>query len=448
MQFVNSSIYKIYNYRFPTHVLASTSSKASCVAAKTEGDEYQQWKVSTKDNGYIFYNMRWEKYLGKPDNTDNDKKVLNMVASRNDAGVFEIREDGPGKYLLLNGGEWNKAVHQFGDKAGGTLAMENGGWDASHWYIEIKEANELYKAKADLGRMITEAEALLEEAGKIGIEGDEIVLTPEMLYSNAPMRSGDDRFTGFDVLFDQNLLTYFHTNSDNDIDSDDGLDHYIRVDLGENNQVSSFQINWSNRDVLGGGQDEEEQSPSVPVNQPGRIQVDGSNDGVSYTTITTLSALPTGNAKSYTSPLITDGNVYRYIRLMNVYGAKKAHGHAYFALAELGMAESEERARPKECYPKVTSEMMFDLRDELANANKSYAKATTKADVYLKAIADLEVPFNILAAAMGVEGSINEVEANLRAATATGIYDLSGRRVAKPAAGHIYIIDGKKILVK
>ncbi|MDE6223360.1 MAG: M60 family metallopeptidase [Muribaculaceae bacterium] len=448
VQFVNSSIYKIYNYRFPTHVLASTSSKASCVAAKTEGDEYQQWKVSTKDNGYIFYNMRWEKYLGKPDNTDNDKKVLNMVASRNDAGVFEIREDGPGKYLLLNGGEWNKAVHQFGDKAGGTLAMENGGWDASHWYIEIKEANELYKAKADLGRMITEAEALLEEAGKIGIEGDEIVLTPEMLYSNAPMRSGDDRFTGFDVLFDQNLLTYFHTNTDNDIDSDDGLDHYIRVDLGENNQVSSFQINWSNRDVLGGGQDEEEQSPSVPVNQPGRIQVDGSNDGVSYTTITTLSALPTGNAKSYTSPLITDGNVYRYIRLMNVYGAKKAHGHAYFALAELGMAESEERARPKECYPKVTSEMMFDLRDELANANKSYAKATTKADVYLKAIADLEVPFNILAAAMGVEGSINEVEANIQAASATGIYDLSGRRVAKPAAGHIYIIDGKKILVK
>ncbi len=448
--FINNSVYKIYNARFTTHVLASTSSKASCVAAKAEADEYQQWKVQSKDNGYTFYNMKWQKYLGKPNTDDKNKdtELIAMVSSRNDAGVFELHVDGPGKYVILNGGAWDKAIHQFGDQAGGKLAMSGSGWDASHWYFEIKEANATNKAKSDLDRLIKEADVLLTEAGKIGIEGDEIPLTADMLYSNAPMRSGEDAFTSFDVLFDQNLLTYFHTNTDNDIDSEDGLDHYIRIDLGQGNEVSSFQVNWTNRDVLGGGQEDEGGELPVPVNQPARVRVDASVTGDTYVTLATLTNLPSGNAKSYSSPLITDGNAYRFIRLVDIYGVRKAHGHPYFAIAELGMTESAEVARPKEIYPNVKPEMMFALRDALAAARKVVDKASTKPDIYQQGFADLYVPFMTLANAMGVETVIETVEANAPARVASGIFDLQGRRVEKANRGQIYIIDGVKTLVR
>ena len=55
-----------------------------------------------------------------------------------------------------------------------------------------------------------------------------------MLYSNAPCKVttwGDD-FKGWHVLFDDDASTIFHSDYSGD-NSVDGLDHYLRVDMGE-----------------------------------------------------------------------------------------------------------------------------------------------------------------------------------------------------------------------
>ncbi len=442
--FVRLSVYKIYNSRFPTHCLASTSSRVSCTTAKTEGDEHQQWKLTASGDGYTLFNQKWQKYIAKP---TEGSKTMTLTDSKNEAAVLHLQEVAPGRFLLASDGEWSTTVHQRGEKAGGEMAWENGSWDASRWILEIKEANENYAAQSDLNRYIAEAQQLLEKAGKIGIEGDVIDLVPEMISSNAPMLSGEDRFTGFDVLFDENLQTYFQSNTDDAIDSEDGLNHYLLVDLGAGNEVKSIQVNWTNRDVLGGDQSDENAS-TANVNAPSQIQVAGSADGVKFTDIVKLTGLPTGNAKSYSSPLIADGNSYRFYRFMNVAGTKKACGHPYFAVSEFGLMEAEERATPKACYPKVTGEMMYALRDQIAAATAVANKSGSKASKYEDAKKALLIPLNILKEAMKYIVAIDEVQANAPANVVNGIYDLSGRRVAKATRGHIYIINGQKVLVK
>lgn len=443
--FVRLSTYKIYNGRFPTHCLSSTSSRVGCTTAKAENDEHQIWKLTASGDGYILLNQKWQKYIAKP---SDDNNSLSLTENKSEAAVLHLQEVVPGRFLLANDGEWKKTLHQLGDKAGGAMSWENGGWDASRWILEIKEANENYAAQSELNRYITEAQLLLDKAGKIGIEGDVIDLVPDMISSNAPMKTGEDRFTGFDVLLDENLQTYFQSNTDNAVDSEDGLDHYLLVDLGAGNEVKSIQVNWTNRDVLGGDQSGDDNPAAANVNAPSQIQVAGSNDGTTFTNIVKLTGLPTANAKSYSSPLIADGNNYRYYRFMNVAGSKKACGHPYFAIAEFGLMEAEERATPKECYPKVTGEMMYALRDQIEAATAVANKNGSKASKYEDAKNALLVPLNVLKEAMKYIASIDEIQANAPANVVNGIYDLNGRRVAKALRGHIYVINGQKVLVK
>lgn len=441
--FLRLSTYKIYNGRFPTHCLSATASRLGCTSAKSEEDAHQVWKLTGSGDGYTLLNDKWGVYVAKP--TD-DSKAMAVTKNKSEAAVVQLQEVAPGKFLLACDGEWNKTIHQLGDKAGGSMSWENGGWESSRWILEVKDGNANYAAQADLKRYIAEAQQLLDKAGKIGIEGEVIDLVPDMISSNAPMRSGEDRFTGFDVLFDENLQTYFQSNTDNAIDSDDGLDHYLLVDLGAGHEVSSIQVNWTNRDVLGGGESEDN-SNTANVNAPSQVQVTGSNDGVKFNEIVKLTGLPTGNAKSYSSPLISDGNKYRYYRFMNVAGTKKACGHPYFAMSEFGMTESEERATPNEQYPDVTGEMMIALRDQIDAANAVAAKTGSSAAKYEDAKKALLVPYNVLKEAMGFT-SIDEVIANAPANVVNGIYNLNGRRVAKALRGQIYIINGQKVLVK
>lgn len=451
--FVPGSVYKIYNSRFPTHVLASTTRAASFVANKTADDEYQQWEfqvVSVPNNTYRIRNLKHNRYLGKPNTEDKNANGTNLsvVEKRNDAGVYQINEIAPGKYVLLAESDWGYSVHANGDNPGGKIGLRGTEWDASRWYLVLESEHATYGAKAKLSRLINQAQALLDQAGTIAIEGNEVNLQEDMLFSNAKSKSGNDVFSSFNVLLDQDILTYFHTNTDNDVDSDDGLDHYIGIDLGQGNSLNSFQLNWSNRDVSVNGEDTEGEE-ALKVNNPVRFEIEGSNDGAAYTKITTLNSLPGKSGESYSSPVICDGNDYRYIRLKCIAGLGRAHGHFYFCLAELGISDAAEVAHPNSIYPKVEQQMMFDLRDQIASATTALASTISLPSIFTSAYDNLFAPYKVLADAMGVEvlDSIEEVIAAQQNGTIEGIYDLQGRRLEKAGKGGIYIINGKKTLV-
>jgi hypothetical protein len=156
----------------------------------------------------------------------------------------------------------------------------------------------------------------------IDIAGD----ADNMLYSNAYCTTGGDKFVGWHVLFDDNTGTFFHSEYASNKPSSDGLHHYLRIDLGEGNEVETFSFTYSNRQNISSG------SPTIML-------VEGSNvAGGEYEEIAVLTGMPTYNS-TYTSDIIGNGNKYRFIRLrvIETYSNNSPSGHPFFYISEFGM---------------------------------------------------------------------------------------------------------------
>ena len=150
----------------------------------------------------------------------------------------------------------------------------------------------------------------------------------EVLYTNAHCTNTqyNDAFTSWEVLFDGNANSFFHSEY-SDIESLDGLDHYLRVDAGK--AIRDFSFTYTVR-----GNDS--------YYTPSEIVVEGANepDGT-YAEIAVLTNLPHEWAAVYDSPILSNGNAYRYIRFRvtkTLYN-KTVHNHPYFYFAEFGMSE-------------------------------------------------------------------------------------------------------------
>ena len=168
-----------------------------------------------------------------------------------------------------------------------------------------------------------------------GIDAYSIELADNMFYSNAYCTdtTWGDEFKGWHVLLDNDPETFFHSEyNPNVTDSSDGLEHYIRIDLGAGNEVEKFSFTYSNRqgDLTG---------------SPTKIIVEGSNEANGgYEQIATLTGLPVSNS-TYASDTIGNGNKYRFIRLRvtETYSNQSPSGHPFFYISELGMVRYVER---------------------------------------------------------------------------------------------------------
>ena len=175
------------------------------------------------------------------------------------------------------------------------------------------------------------------------MEGDDVVFeevdlknnADAMLYSNAyctDERWGD-QFVGWYVLFDGDDDTFFHSEY-SDVDSEDGLDHYLRVDMGEGKCVDKFTFTYTVRGNI----------PNYGNYSPRNMIVEGSNEGNGENSeIAALTDLPSEAGAVYESPTLGNGNKYRYIRfrVIETYQNQKVKGHPYFFMAEFGLKASK-----------------------------------------------------------------------------------------------------------
>ncbi|MBQ7947923.1 MAG: InlB B-repeat-containing protein, partial [Bacteroidaceae bacterium] len=122
-----------------------------------------------------------------------------------------------------------------------------------------------------------------------------------MLYTNAPCtdtRYGD-QFTSWNVLFDGQASTFFHSEYANN-ESADGLDHYLRVDMGEGKSITNFTFTYTNRNT------------NSYINAPKTMVVEGSNEADGeYVELATLTNLSSTNSDVYNSQVIGNGTAYR-----------------------------------------------------------------------------------------------------------------------------------------
>ena len=134
-------------------------------------------------------------------------------------------------------------------------------------------------------------------------------------------------------LVDGNVNNFFHTRwSSPQID----LPHYIQIDFKEAHE--NFSVYYRTR-----GDD-----TWTTAARPSSVELQISNDGESWETLTTLSGLPTGHGDEYTSEFVMPGKSFTYFRF-NVIATSS--NTKYFNMAEFKFYDVEVEVYDPETAP-------------------------------------------------------------------------------------------------
>ena len=241
------------------------------------------------------------------------------------------------------------------------------------------ETVDLTAAQTALQQVIDNTQTLLNECGSVSIVKAKVTLQSTDVYCNAPYQAeqnGDYSVQGDDGyhLLDGNKATYLHTNYSGS-NSADGLDHYIRVYVGESG-IGQFRMLYTTRNSGDG--------------QPTSIVVEGSNEAIGdYTEIATLTKndvskpLPVTNGTDYTSDYF-EGGTYKYLRF-RVTGNKlnqQKGGHYWFCMAEFALE--------KKASTTITNNHVGTVMDDEILTTYNAIESATTAKNLAKTVAQLK----------------------------------------------------------
>ena len=319
--------------------------------------------------------------------------------------------------------------------------------------------DDLAAAKEALQTLIEQTNSLLETSATVTASEKEqatklaLQTTNDQadahLYCNAP--HSDKNSTDYSPasegywLLDGDNTTFLHTNWDNNINSADGLDHYIRVYSAE--ALDKFTFTYTTRWNKNG---------EPWVGNPTVIEVEGCNTPTgTYEPIATLSdkgtnPLPTQYykpyAQVYTSDLLTASAPYKYIRFRVTATEQNntAYGHKWFYISEFAFSKVE-TVKVYEAVLHgsngVTEAIAIDTYKAVEEATA--ALSATTADELTAAKAALQAQYEALLAA----SNSNVDKAALRTiidktqALVDACYDVKGDNKVFKYGGSLYITE-------
>lgn len=300
-----------------------------------------------------------------------------------------------------------------------------------------------------LKELIDMTHELAEHVADIDEQIKPISFTEEQMFSNAYYTgNNNDKFTSWSVLSDNNYNTYFHSNYDN-VDSSDGLDHYIRMELPVvSDDERTLLFNYVTRKA--------NYSNFYPV----EATLEYSADAEEWHTAAELAAeLPIISGFRFESKPLTVPAGTRYIRFMvhkNRFSStdassKQAGGHCFFVVSEMGLSDYTVSCTTDiETYPETDAEVICRAVTQLYAAEQTLARPDFGTAMYDEAYEALLPHYEALLAIYnshpsGIDTIFIDDANNMDNAV---IYTIGGLRIARISAPGIYIINGKKALVR
>ena len=264
--------------------------------------------------------------------------------------------------------------------------------------LAIKNANKT--DKDELETLVTETNELVTKVATVNDTETAVTMqcTDEnasyYLYCNAPGKTnnydGDDK--GVTALLDNDSNTFLHTTYYGNDYADD-LDHYLRLDMGENEALAAFKFNYVGRVGKTG-------------NAPKTIVIEGSNDCENFEEITTLKNLPTADNATYQSDVITNGKAYRYIRFMvtETSNGSEYKGHDFFALSHFSVTACKTISVAQEyASPNLPLSTLVTANNEVVDGTTVKEQFYVTQDLYDSTVAELQAAKDALATAIALK---------------------------------------------
>ena len=396
---VEGNSYRLTNKAYPTRLMTvnTNNNQMFGLVESTDNPDSQLWYLESSDTEGRYYlkNKATSKYPGNV----STGAVLSANQEKDAAHAYELRDMGQGVWALVgNTGLHCSASQSYNIVGWGTDAS------ATQWYITAVDKDDDAEALYNLQAQIAKTEALIDEVGyatQVQLQATDS-LAPFHLYCNALFKALNDADTSPNTakLLDGDPATHIHTEyrtNEGDYKADDDLDHYLRVDWGSGNAVSEIKFTYTTRNAGDSNA------------HPKTIKIEGSNNLITFEEIATLprtgeTALPGANTNNdgrgkYTSPTITNGKAYRYLRFMvtETQGTGKSYGnHPYFYMAEFDL-ELDNIVRVDDKYSsEITVDELTDVFNSLLSAKEIVEN--TNSEQYAAACSALEGYYNTLLA--------------------------------------------------
>ena len=231
------------------------------------------------------------------------------------------------------------------------------------------------------------------------------------LYCNAPGTTnnytGDN--LGVGALLDNDTSNFLHTtyNGDNNVD---GLDHYLRVDLGDGGAAEYIQFRYTGR------------SGHAALTPKTAVVEAANNLNGDWTTIATLRDL-SQTTNEVSTDCLGNGNAYRYWRFMvtETHDTRECDGHPYYALSAFNVYKctnvelSGQLKYSPTIYIYTTIELVTEVENAIAAATAVKDNADANQGTVDAEVEALQAVYDKLAEALkyaGLPVTITTDEAN------------------------------------
>ncbi len=412
-------------YMNGSDILSTATSKA----------EQQQWAfipASTKDT-YYMQNVKTRKFLAA--NINSESKIDNWgvtTSALKEAGTFTLENAGAGSFFIKTNNV-SKGNYYINCDPYGSIAV----WSAdegSKWNIvRINEIEEY--TKDDLKNLVASTQDLIDQicdytATSTKLNNIQVTDKAAPYYLSTNATAGTDEAHPLAHLL-SGTNTYFSTSG-----ATVKAKRFITLDLGEGNETTDMQIYYRT-------------APNLHTLKPTTITVMAGSTTSTLKVVETLTGLPSDASKieTYTSPgmtVDTPARIWRF-RIEETNGTATTT-YPEFALSYLYFYAYTVTINFHEGYEGVDKALVGSAKsncDDVTLALKEDCTPLGNYDLYNtlnKAYTNLKDA----ASATGIE----EIAAEKKNESNTGIYDLSGRRIDRIGKGGIYIVNGKKTLVK
>ena len=313
--------YRLTNKAYSGRSMAVNTENNQMSGIETAESDAQLWyfEAGATPGTYYLKNKATSLYPGDVStgavlNADKSDKTTD-----NGAHAYNLQNMGNGVFAL---------VGKTGLHCSSSQSYNIVGWgtdaDATQWYITAEVVDETIEERLKLEETIAKTEALVNEMAEVKIKGSALDLTTCTITSNTPETGHETKY-----LVDGNPETFFHTNWSGAAISEN---HNFIIDLGEGNSLEQFAFNYITLP-----------NSANNVDAPEAMVIEGSTNGTDYTSITSLSGLPTTKGTTYASATLgTKGTAYRYLRfsVTDATGGKLG-SYYYFGLAEFGLTNMQ-----------------------------------------------------------------------------------------------------------